>query len=313
MYHESQIYDMNINKKLSRLFNESIIDPTRRELDPDIFDEVGKTPKMKEYIRSQIEEIIDEIDKELVPINDWFIKGSILSYQWLPWSDVDILIEIDDMPDEEWDELRKKIYEKYENVTIAGTNHPVQIFPQRGDYPEENADGIYDVKSGTWIKGPYDMVVDINDYLEGFTDKAQSFDMAFGELERDVIDYTVLQSLTSDEISALSDQAKDKLNEIDRDIDLLIQKRDEIKDARWAAFSRDMTPEELQQYASKNELPANVVQKMLERYRYFGAISQLKQAKEDSAGTIDKPQDVERIKLALDKKAPALESRFRSL
>lgn len=299
---------MDLDKKLTVVL-ESIVDPTRPELDSDIFDKVGKEYKMKEYVRAQLEDIVDEIDKELVPVNDWFVKGSILSYQWLPWSDVDILIEIDDMPDEEWDELRQKINEKFEDVKVAGTQHPVQIFPQRGEYPEENADGIYHVKNNEWIKGPYDITVDLDDYVEAFQDKAQSFDVAMGELERDVVDYTIFQSLTSDEIAALSDQARQKLDEINRDIDLLIQKRDEIRDARWAAFSRDMTPEEFAQYASKNELPANVVQKMLERYRYFGVISALKRAKEDSGEKIDKPQDVELVKQALQEKPPA----FRTL
>ena len=298
---------MNIDKKLNVLL-ESAIDPTRDDLDLELFDKSGEVYRMKEYVRAQLMDIVDEIDREFVPVNDWFIKGSILSYQWLPWSDVDILVEIDDMSDREWDELRTRINERFENVVIAGTKHPIQIFPQRGRYDRERADGIYDVKNNKWVKGPYDLVVDINDYTEAFIDKAASFDMAFGELERDVIDYSVIQALTSEEIATLSDQAKQKLDEIDKDIDLLVQKRDEIRDMRWTAFDKDMTPEELKKYASKNELPANIIQKMLERYRYFGIISALKQAKEESAGRIDSPEDVEKIKGALETLPAALES-----
>ena len=69
-----------------------------------------------------------------------------------------------------------------------------------------------------------------------------------------------------------------------------------------------MDPEELKKYTSKNELPANIIQKMLERYRYFVIINILKQAKEESAGKIDKPGDVEKVTKALEKLPPALES-----
>ena len=290
------------------LFAESAIDPTRTDLDLDIFDKIGTEYKMKEYIRAQIIDIVNEIDKEIIPVNDWFIKGSILSYQWLPWSDVDILIEIDMLGDRDWDELRAKINERFENLMVAGTRHPIQIFPQRGEYDSERADGIYNVKDNTWAKGPYDLVVDINDYMDVFIDKATSFDIALGELERDVVDYAVIQALTPEEVATISDQAKQKSDEIDKDIDLLVQKRDEIKDARWAAFDKDMDPEELKKYTSKNELPANIIQKMLERYRYFGIINILKMAKEESADKIDKPDDVEKVRRALEELPSALES-----
>ena len=298
---------------MDNIILESVIDPTREDLDAALFDRAGKEYKLKSYIKRQLEDAVDEVDKEFVSVNDWFIKGSILSYQWLPWSDVDILIEIDDMPDEEWEELRGRINARFENVNIAGTKHPIQIFPQRGEYDPRRADGIYDVKSDRWIKGPYDIVVDIHDYIEAFSDKARSFDTAMGELERDVIDYSIFQSLTPEEMSALSDQSKQKLDEIDQDIDLLIQKRDEVRDARWAAFDKEMSPEELERYTTKNKLPANVVQKMLERYKYFGMISALKKAKEQSGDKIDEPGDVERVKTAIDIKPSALESLDRRL
>ena len=283
------------------LIIDSVIDPTRTGLDPKVFDVHNGKYHLKSYHRSQLQQIIDEIP---LPVQAWYIKGSILSRQWLDWSDVDIIIEIDpdadeDIVDSVWDEVE----EKHKGERLAGTDHVIEIFLKRGRYDHERTEGLYEPETDGWVKGPYDMTIEISDYLEDFEEQAKGFDVEFGELKRDVVDYLLYQSLSSDEISALSDQVNKKIMEIDADVDAILRRRDQIKSARKTLFDRDLTPSEISTYGSKQKLPANVIQKMLERYRYLEvskALRDVKQGKRGEQDEIDRPEEVDQIGDILD-------------
>ena len=140
------------------------------------------------------------------------------------------------------------------------------------------------------------MTVDLNEYFPEFERQARGFDQEFGELERDVTDYMVYQSLSADEISALKDQVESKIKEIDRDVERILVRRDIIKSARKRMFDREMSPDEISDYGSKQKLPANVIQKMLERYKYMTMSGSLRKIKrDDKKANIDTTSDVEKI------------------
>lgn len=288
---------------------ESIIDPTRKGLDPRVFDRHGDEYSMKTYLRSQLLDIVNKIDSSIVNVNNWYVKGSILSRQWLEWSDIDIVLEIDqDISDDEWDQIRQDIDDVYEGIVLSNTKHEIEIFPNRGEYNQDRTEGLYDVVSDEWIKGPYDMSVDLKKYAGEFNKNVRSFDLALGELERDLTDYLVYQSLDQDELSGLSDQVKSKIADIDRDVDAIIKKRDDIKLKRREAFGDD--PEEIMRYGSRQKLPANVIQKMLERYKYISLSKALKKIRksEGNQDVVDSEQEIEKMKELFD-----LPSKFREL
>lgn len=270
---------MDLDKKLSVALSEAPIDLVRPHLDPEIFNE---DEEIKPEIIEFLKKIVDDIDENIVPVvGKSLIKGSILSYQWLPATDVDLLIEIDEkINDHQWDVIREQINDRYEDVVIPGTKHPLEIFPQRGDYNVNNADGIYDLYKG-WIKGPYSHEADLSQYMDKFEKTVQSLDIDTGELRRDLIDYSILKSLPEDEIKGLKAMLRSKLDEIDSGVEELLHSRQKVKDARMNAFKRDMTPQEIAEYGSKNLLPANIIQKLLERYHYMNMLSEIKDLYEE--------------------------------
>lgn len=270
---------MKFKDEIDVIFNESPIDPIRNSLDPKVFDD------NQEFLDRHVEflkDIVDDIDENIVPVvGKSLIKGSILSYQWFPHTDVDLLVEIDDdINDHQWDVIMDQIDNRYDGLFLPGTKHPLQVFAHRGEYNIANADGIYDLYKG-WVKGPYHHDIDIQKYMDEFEDKVSSLDLITGELKRDLIDYRILDDLDDDEIKGLKAQLRAKLDEIDAGVEKLINTRNAIKSSRRDSFDRDMTPDEIKMFGSKNLLPANVMQKLLERYHYMKTLSKIKDVKND--------------------------------
>lgn len=264
---------MNLARSLRDVLFESPIDITRPSLDKDLFDDHEEPhPGFIHFLKR----IVNEIDEEVTPIvGRAFIKGSILSYQWLPWTDVDLLVEIDDdITDEQWEIIRQDIKDRFGEARIPGTKHPVQVFPQRGKYPDENADGIYDLNRG-WVKGPYNIEANVDEYVDQFKQTVQSLDLETGELRRNLIDYHILRSLPEDEQKKVKALIAKEVDEIEQSVRELVYQKEKIKNARHAAFNRPMSPPEIVKYGSKNLLPENITQKMLERYYYMQFLSEL--------------------------------------
>src|SRR5690606_22234258 len=148
------------------------------------------------------------------------------------------------------------------------TKHPIQIYLHPGNFNKDNADGIYDLDKG-WIKGPYDLKVDIKKYLDDFNNIVSDLDETTGELKRNIIDYKILDSLPKSEMSKIKSELQNKLYEINANIYELLDQRNDVRQARKEAFSSEMTPAEIKEYGSKNALPDNVIFKLLERYHYI--------------------------------------------
>ena len=280
---------MSLDDNLDKLFfSEAVIDHTRKELDQDVFD--GES--LKEHIEDYLRGVIDEINDEVVRVEDAFIKGSILSYQWNDRSDIDLMIIADeDITDEQYEVVQDEVYNRYNGNKIPGTTHPLQVYVNKGEYNYENADGIYHLNKG-WIKGPYDLEVNTDDYMSEFEEVVKDIDLDTGELRRELINYEMLRKLSPDEVENFKQKLKDSLKDIDSQVEDLVSSRQEIKDARHAGFDRDMTPEEIKKYGSKNALPSNVIQKMLERYYYMQMLDELNNIYEDEKVSDHEVNDV---------------------
>ena len=272
---------MRLHRNLNQALFESPIDPTRKKLSPGVFD---KDNEIHPTILNWLFEIVNNIDQTIVPISGRaLVKGSILSYQWLDTSDFDLLLEIsEDINDEQYELIFDRVDEEYndKDIVIPGTNHPLQIFVHRGKFDERNADGIYDLYHG-WVKGPYSLKANIDDYIGEFSEIVSEIDLETGKLKRNLIDYDILQQLTSSEIVGLKDRLKKELSEIESSLQKLADKKIDIKGQRHAAFDRNLTPEEITKYGSKNLLPANIMQKLLERYYYMDMLKEIEQMIED--------------------------------
>lgn len=272
---------------------ESVVDITRKNLDPLVFDFVVGSYVMKPDIVSYLKQVIDEINFNIVNINNAFVKGSILSFQWNENSDIDLLLEIDqNIREEDLNKIQNKIDERYSD-NVPTTTHPLQIYVLPGKYDTRKADGIYDLDSG-WVKGPYNISVNIDNYYDKFHKMVSSIDISTGELKRKIIDYNMLNKLNEEEIGGLSNKINKKLEEINSKVEDIVSQYKHIKNMRKNAFSDEMTPQEISEYGSKNSLPSNVIFKLMERYYYLSMMRELKSIIEKSK--IDTEEEVEEVK-----------------
>ena len=279
--------------------SESIIDATRKTLDPAMFDKHGDRYIMRPDITTFLQDVVDRISNEIVDVHDSFIKGSILSFQWLDNTDVDLLLEVDArISEEDRRKIQDKIDEEF-SIDIPGTEHPLQIYVNPGKYDQANADGIYRLDHVGWVKGPYNIRVNIDDYMNKFNKMVGSIDLATGELKRDIIDYNILKDLPEDEIDGLTERMQQKLQEINKNVEDLVFQYKHIRDMRHSAFREDMTPQQIAEYGTKNALPENVIFKLMERYYYLKFLRELKSLTEDDV--IDSDEEVEEVRNSLER------------
>jgi hypothetical protein len=272
---------------------ESVIDMTRKSLDPAIFDKDCDQYLMKPEVVNFLQSVIDKIDDDITHVINHFIKGSILSFQWNDKTDIDLLIETNRISENDRRRIQDIIDERF-SINIPGTEHPLQIYINSGKYDLENADGIYDLNKG-WIKGPYNIAANVDDYMSKFRKTVGSVDTSTGELKRDLIDYDMLKELPTDDVDGIEKKIEEKLEEIDGDVEDLVFQYKHIRNMRHDAFKEDMTPEDLAKYGTKNALPENVIFKLLERYYYLEFMRELKNLI-DNNNDIDTEEEIDQVK-----------------
>ena len=280
-------------------FKESIIDIPRRTYAPGVFDdEDTDKPKIKDSVLRLITKQFQEFETEY-PILKYSLIGSILTKRYRNDADLDINV-LFDVPEEKREEERLRLSKKYlassnpDNIQgklIPGTKHPINYYfiTDEQTYDDQNAkaDTVFDIKNQSFIKRPEDFEFNPNLYMRDFQKHVDKIDMLKGELKRDIIDYDELTELKPGEIKDLEKRIKNKLNEIEQDIQDLTDIGTEVDAERRAAFDRDMTPDEIKTYSIKNRLPANVVYKMLEKYHYLTFLKKCKKILDDGQVTDD--------------------------
>lgn len=249
---------------------ESVIDEVREQYSPYVFeDPEHHNPQIKNEIREKILQDVQLID-EKVEVVDIFIKGSILTKQYTNDSDIDIYVQIkSDKPEKE---LRKELYDVWlaiDDKYMEGIPHPLQYFITSNVYNFENTEAAYDIINDKWIKHTPSKSIDLNEYMEDFQNYVSEFSDFSEELRRNIIDYSVLKDIPTDQVKGLRKKLDEKLDEINETIDGLAETYYDLRDFRNDSFSKDMTPSEIKKYGIKTRLPGNVVFKLIERYYYL--------------------------------------------
>lgn len=292
-----KLYQLNPNQNLDNII-ESTIDMTRKVLDPFIFNKQNDKYVIKPDIISFLQDVVDTISRDIVDVNDCFIKGSILSFQWLDNTDIDLLLEVDqNINENDRRRIQDEIDEKF-SINIPGTEHPLQIYVNPGKYDMNNADGAYALDQRGWIKGPYNIAANIDNYMNKFDKMVGSVDLATGELKRKIIDYNILKKLPKEEIDGLSGKLEQKIKEINDAVEDIVFQYKHIRDMRHNAFREDMSPQEISEYGSKNLLPENVIFKLMERYYYLKMMREMKSLIDED--DIDSDKDVEQVKQSIE-------------
>lgn len=115
-------------------------------------------PKVREHLLEIANQFIDSFGIDVV-IDDIIIRGSIASYNWSKYSDIDlhVLIDFDQFPPELRDlysdffYLKKIVFNIKRNVKIFGFD--VELFVEHTD-TEAYSDAIYSLMDNEWIKKP---------------------------------------------------------------------------------------------------------------------------------------------------------------
>ena len=269
-------------EKMFRLINEAVIDIPRRTYAKGVFDNADTdNPKLKQTVLDIIENQIKQFN-DIKPVLKYSLVGSILTKNYRDDADLDINV-LFDVPLPDRDVIRKELAKSLRNINgalVPGTKHPINYYiitdPNVKETNDKMADAVFDIKNNTFIRKAKEFKFDAKRYAADFEKKVREIDVVQGELKRDLIDYRELKELDPNDILDLQELINAKVIEVEDSINHLVAIGDEVLKDRATAFATDMTPEEIKDFGRKNQLPKNVVYKMLEKYHYLTFYKALK-------------------------------------
>jgi hypothetical protein len=282
-----------------RLIKEAVIDIPRRTYAKGVFDNADTdNPKLKQTVLDIIENQIKQFN-DLRPVLKYSLVGSILTKNYRDDADLDINV-LFDVPLPDRDVIRKELAKSLRNINgalVPGTKHPINYYiitdPNVKETTDKMADAVFDIKNNTFIRKAKEFKFDAKRYAADFEKRVKEIDVVQGELKRDLIDYKELKELNPDDILNLQELINEKLNEIENGIKQLVDIGNTVLKDRADAFATDMTPEEIKTFGRKNQLPKNVVYKMLEKYHYLTFYKELKDILEDGQVTDAEIQSIQ--------------------
>ena len=265
-----------------RLIQEAVIDIPRRTYAKGVFDNADTdNPKLKQGVLDIINNQIKQFN-DIRPVLKYSLVGSILTKTYRDDADLDVNV-LFDVPLEDRDVIRKELAKTLRNINgalVPGTKHPINYYiitdPNVKETNDKMADAVFDIKNNTFIRKAKEFKFDAKRYVADFEKKVREIDVVQGELKRDLIDYRELKELDPNDILDLQELINEKVTEVEDSINHLVAIGDEVLKDRATAFATDMTPEEIKTFGRKNQLPKNVVYKMLEKYHYLTFYKALK-------------------------------------
>jgi nicotinamide mononucleotide adenylyltransferase len=269
-------------KKMFRLIKEAVIDIPRRTYAKGVFDNADTdNPKLKQGVLDIINNQIKQFN-DIRPVLKYSLVGSILTKTYRDDADLDVNV-LFDVPLEDRDVIRKELAKTLRNINgalVPGTKHPINYYiitdPNVKETNDKMADAVFDIKNNTFIRKAKEFKFDAKRYAADFEKKVREIDVVQGELKRDLIDYRELKELDPNDILDLQELINAKVIEVEDSINHLVAIGDEVLKDRATAFATDMTPEEIKTFGRKNQLPKNVIYKMLEKYHYLTFYKALK-------------------------------------
>lgn len=255
---------------------ESVVTLSKEDIDPTVFQfRENGAPTLREPIRIQILKDIDEIRK-VSPVVNFFIIGSILTKNYDSTTDIDVSVEVDPQVVDSVSTAEMLHTLKYLNGRLASdTTHPINYYILTSEYDTSKAEAVYDVLNDRWLKEPKIYEPDVEKWCTKFQETLKSIDVTTGKLRRDLMDLEEIRVLDTKNIKKLKFLMKQKLTQIEELLKQLIGTYRDTKMLRQMAFDKFMTPQELQIYGSRNQVPENVLYKLLEKYYYIKFIKKI--------------------------------------
>lgn len=264
-------------KTLRDFLRESIIDPDRQIQNVAIFD-LGDEVVLKQSVRTQILAGISRL-ANLMTVKDYTLIGSILTTRFAEDSDVDINILVS-ATDDDMHELIQ-IATAHSGKFVEGTRHPINyhLLNDETDFKNANdsADAVFDISKNVFLRKPVEKPFYINNYMSKFKVVVAKVELLKSNLRDDLIDYSELKSLSSQQARELQSEIERELSQIESSALGLIDLYDTIKKNRADAFSRTLSSNDIAEYGMKNRLPDTVLYKLLERFHYLTFLHKVKE------------------------------------
>lgn len=237
------------------------------------------------------------------------IVGSLGTTQYTDDADVDVHVVISKDSDFHGDEEVQVAVIHWFNDhrdEIDGwiEKHPIEVYLQYDPKQDLMSDSVYDMLADKWLVGPKIVPMSVDPYddfshiADDIRDTVQDADVLFGELKRDLIDYTVIyramDKMSGEDKKHLLAKLKTKLQELEDNIEALYAKRKEWLDARKYA-DKPTTPEQALKDVelAKSWKDVNATFKFINRYQYFKIIGDLEELLADDEIS---PDEVDTIK-----------------
>lgn len=282
---------------LKMILNESLIDFARTGLSPHVWTSEDGEYHLSLLAGKKIQYVLQQCpNTDILNIADQIhIVGSITTNLYTENTDIDVHITPKDLTPwtedsvkelRQWFEVNRRLVGGY-----VGT-HPIEVYIQTNPNQDFLSDGVYDVRTHTWLKGPkiypedYNPYEDFSDIADEIQNSAEDTDLLLGELKRDVIDYDTIKAalsrMSQDQKKYFLQILQDKLDEIDLDIEKLVNMKKDWVSARKSS-SQPTTPAQALNDVEmartwKNK---NAIFKFLSRYRYLKVIKELSELIED--------------------------------
>jgi len=294
-----QNFSSTYNNVLNNMYiEESVVNVNRSTLDPNVFeinDNPGP-PRLLPVIKYQIIDGIKEIGGA-VPVQDIFIVGSILTAKYTDNCDIDISVVVDetDISRIDFEDLLV-IIKRVNGKLASGTTHPINFHIVKDSFDFNKADGVYDVPNDKWLKVPTNNDIDVQKYIQRFDSTMDEIIHSAEELRRTIIDIEEIKKLPHKTLIELRDLIEQKLEQVTSNIMTLTTIYKSVRDLRKLSFDRYMTPNEIMIIGNKNNLPENILYKLLQKYYYTEFIDTLNSivSKKGSIST----KDINKIKEA---------------
>lgn len=289
---------------LYKLLIESSIDyPQEKGLCPEVWD---KDQTLKPSVKEKILSVLKKFNQfDLFKfIENIRVVGSICSNRWVEDSDIDVHLTLNKNSDET---LQKQIITWFNSNRdqIDGWigEHPIEVYWQFNYFQDLASEGVWDLSNDTWIVKPrivdvsYDPYDTFKNVHADLKDIFKELDVDIGELKRDIIDYETIEKaikqLPSSQKIRLEEKLKQKLIEIDKDIETLSQKKKQIADSRKAASSP--TDEDSAKRLRDDEtwIKTNAKFKFIAKYGYLYIITELQKIKDEQPDK--KVKEIEKI------------------
>jgi predicted nucleotidyltransferase len=268
-------------KHFLEFLTESILDPEQPTLSPQLFD-LNEEPRLKQEVRNQIIAGIAKLSK-VANVLDYTLIGSTLTRRYTNDSDIDINVLINATQDD-YDSAKTAAIENSGKL-VAGTKHPINyhVLSDKSDFDNanESADGVFDISKNEFIRKPIEKPFHVDKYFSAFKDVVKKIDVMKDELKDDLIDYSVLKTMSKNDAQSIQTLIKNELEQIESDVKGLSALHDKIIADRNAGFQKKLTAKDIREYGTKNRLPGNVVYKLLERYHYLAFLHEVEKALAD--------------------------------